>query len=133
MFQRATLTAGLVLISGLLLNGCGSDADDVKERQMIIIGEHYPENVPCGTGLDLILNGTVFSNTASYVDEENETCATLGRDENSTDPDKLCYVQDFQSDTNETCIIGVDYFQHAGDAVELVKTLTDKIKNRSKN
>ena len=128
MFQRATLTAGLILVSGLLLNGCGSgDEDSIAKRKMIIIANHYPSTPECGgTLLAATVNGLIpqLDDTISQAYDKNVTCEDFGRKEGNNTIEKSCFIKDFGADTNVTCAIGVNYSDYAGDIVDLI---TDKL------
>jgi hypothetical protein len=124
-----TLTFVIAML--FFLTACG-DEQSVKERKMIVIAQHYPSYASCGVTMDALLNATIFDDTIAYEPEEVVTCSTFGRDEDNNDIKKSCFVKDFQSDTNDTCVIGVNYTDYAGDVSDLLNKLTDTVKGSKK-
>jgi hypothetical protein len=121
--------AVLPMVAAMMLTACDSESA-VKDRKMIVIAHHYPTYAPCGTVLDaaLILE-TPFSDPVSYQPDEEVSCATFGRNEADNNISRSCYERDFGSETNDTCVIGVNYTDYADDLVDIV---TQKVESTSK-
>jgi len=128
MSKRITI---LAILTAFLLNACGG-ADAIKRRKMIVIAQHYPSYLSCGLVLELTLNATVFDDTLTEEREGNVTCADYGRDEAKNTIDRSCFVKDYGSDTNDTCVIGVNYTDYAGDVNDRFKQLVGETKKATK-
>jgi len=121
MFKRTLL---LLISSLFLVTACG-DKESISRRKMIVIAQHYPSYLSCGVLLQAALNFTVFDDTVTEEREGNVTCAEYGRDENNNTLERSCYVKDYGSDTNDTCVIGVNYTGYVNDAADLIFQTAD--------
>jgi hypothetical protein len=121
----------IAILAAFLLNACGG-ADAIKRRKMIVIAQHYPSYLYCNFLLEGALNMTFFDDTVTEKREGNVTCADYGRDEADNTIDRSCFVKDYGSDTNDTCVIGVNYTDYAGDVNDLFGDLVGETKKATK-
>ena len=126
MFKRTLL---LLTSSLFLITACNNDK--IEDRKMIVIAQHYPSYLVCNIVLELAIDQTVFENTLVEEKEGNVTCADYGRDEHKNTLKQSCYVKDYGGDTNDTCVIGVDYSDYVDGAADLVAHIAED--NATKN
>ena len=121
----------IAILAAFLLNACGG-TDAIKRRKMIVIAQHYPSYLSCGFLLEGALNMTIFDDAVTEEKEGNVTCADYGRNEADNTIDRSCFVKDYGSDTNDTCVIGVNYTDYAGDVNDLFQQLVGETKEATK-
>jgi len=108
------------ILTAFLINACGDGADAIKRRKLIVIARHYPIYLSCGLPLELALDASVFDDALAVEREGDVRCSDYGRKENSHTLGQMCFVRDYHADTNDTCVIGVNYTDYADDMVDLI-------------
>ena len=95
---------------------------------MIILAHHYPQMAPCNFFLALTIDTqTMFDDAIVYPEESAVACTDFGRQEADNSLERSCFGKDLRSDTNDTCVIGVNYSDYVGDIDELVRQVLDTI------
>ena len=102
------LTLSTIVLSALLLNGCGggskSTADKLKNKNGIVIFHNSiaanctPESITGATGVQV------------YVEANNVSCATYGRPTTSYNKGEYCREKYTQEGGATACVAGFDDF-----------------------